>query len=80
MGNAIVSRYPIVGWRTIGVPAIGEDAEDRVILVAEIDVEGTILTVMNSHFGLTNESFYTVLCQNADIFLKKLDISKRNMI
>ena len=58
-GVAIVSRYPIVGKRTVAIPApepaerkYGGYYEDRVLLVAEIDVEGKLLTVINTHYGL----------------------------
>lgn len=58
-GNALVSRYPIRSYRTIsiGVPKekrIGGQNryEDRVLLIAEIEVEGRVLTMLVCHFGL----------------------------
>lgn len=57
-GNALVSRYPIrkVVTYPIAVPkaerTTREYFEDRVLLSADIDVEGKIFTVMSCHFGL----------------------------
>ena len=58
-GNAIVSRYPIRSVRTyaIAIPKSerldgGHYYEDRVLLSAELDVNGTPLTVLACHFGL----------------------------
>ena len=57
-GNAIVSRYPITRTHLhpIGIPkevrAKGFYYEDRVLLEADISVDGEILTVFACHFGL----------------------------
>ncbi len=58
-GNALVSKYPIRGCRMIpvGVPEekriVGQTRyEDRVLLIAEIEVEERVLTMMVCHFGL----------------------------
>ncbi|MBE6547130.1 MAG: hypothetical protein E7668_06825 [Ruminococcaceae bacterium] len=58
-GVAIVSRYPIVGKRTVAIPAPEPPErkytgyyEDRVLLIAEIEIGGRILTVINTHYGL----------------------------
>ncbi len=56
-GNALISKYPIVSVKKIPIPQPVEHKyngyyEDRCLIVAEIDVKGTILTVMVSHFGL----------------------------
>ena len=58
-GNALISRYPIVSHRAIPIPCPdvegrigGRHYEDRVLLVAEIDVGGRIVTVFVCHFGL----------------------------
>ena len=57
-GNALVSRYPI---RTARLQPIetspeerlpGERYENRVLLIAEVEVEDRIFTVMVCHFGL----------------------------
>ena len=57
-GNAIVSRYPIRSVKTYPI-AIPKDArvgkhyyEDRVLLAADIDVNGALLTVFSCHIGL----------------------------
>ena len=57
-GNAIVSRYPIASVRTYPIAIPKEDRvgkyyyEDRVLLAADIDVDGELLTVLVCHFGL----------------------------
>ena len=59
-GNALVSRFPIISMKTF--PIIlpenmkkKERYENRILLVAKLDVNGTILTVMVCHFGLSQE-------------------------
>ena len=59
-GNALLSRFPIVSAKRI--PLVLPDGmrkkeryEDRVLLVAELDVSGKPLTVMACHFGLSDE-------------------------
>lgn len=58
-GNALVSRYPILSTKCVPIHLPVEQRiqgrgryEDRVILCAEILVEGKIFTVMCAHFGL----------------------------
>lgn len=58
-GVAMISRYPIVGWRTVAIPSPKKEErkyngyyEDRVLLIAEIEIDGRILTVINTHYGL----------------------------
>ena len=61
IGNAILSKYPIVSVKKIAVPAPTEEErnpnekswyEDRVLLCVEIDVNGKNISVISSHFGL----------------------------
>ena len=64
-GNALVTRYPIVKKKVVHVAAHTVDPnnpktqierpwyERRALLVAELDVEGKPMTVMVTHFGLT---------------------------
>ena len=61
-GNALLSKYPIVSARCIPLHIPVEQRavekgyyEDRVLLVAEISVDGTVLTVLDSHFGLNGD-------------------------
>ena len=60
-GNAIVSKYPIVSVETypIDLPEKDQDHanwyEPRVVLVARLDVSGKPLTVISTHFGLTDK-------------------------
>lgn len=58
-GNGLISKYPIVSAETIQIPdPIEKEDEEkyyyetRCILKAQIDVEGKILNVLISHFGL----------------------------
>ena len=65
-GNAIISKYPIKSVREIKVMnknqteqlqvINGTTYERRTILIAEIDVNGTIVTVMATHFDLVKSS------------------------
>ena len=59
-GNALITRFPITSVKTfpIVVPDVEkrkERYEDRVLLVATLDVDGKDLTVMVCHFGLSDE-------------------------
>lgn len=57
-GNGLVSRYPIKSVKTVPIQTsfkerpLGKWFEDRVLLIAVLDVEGTEVTVMVCHFGL----------------------------
>lgn len=57
-GNALVSKYPIRTARLVPIETLPNERdpslhyENRVLLVAEIEVEGKPLTVMVCHFGL----------------------------
>ena len=57
-GNALVSRYPIRSVRALPIVTTPEERdteekyEDRVLLIAEIELAGSVLTVMVCHFGL----------------------------
>ena len=61
IGNAVMSRYPILSLETVPVPApVGDERrpdenewyEDRVILCVKLDVEGTPVRFISTHFGL----------------------------
>ncbi len=59
-GNAIVSKYPILNFRTVKVavkeqPVAAGGYEHRVFLIAEVKVDETIFTVICTHFGTTKE-------------------------
>ncbi len=61
-GNAIISKYPILSVREVKVMAPnqteqmqtinGNTYERRVLLIAELDVNGTTVTVISTHFDL----------------------------
>lgn len=61
IGNAILSKYPIISVREIAIPAPTEEErnpnenawyEDRVLLCVEIDYKGRKICVISTHFGL----------------------------
>ncbi|MBQ8295665.1 MAG: endonuclease/exonuclease/phosphatase family protein [Clostridia bacterium] len=61
IGNAILSKYPIINVKKIAVPAPKEEErdpnenswyEDRVLLCVEIDANGKSVLVISTHFGL----------------------------
>lgn len=61
-GVALISKFPIVETRTVPISLpldqrdrVGAYYEDRVLLIAEIDVDGKSLTAMVSHFGCVEE-------------------------
>ena len=57
-GNALVSKYPIKRAWSVPVETTAEERdpalryENRILLMAEIEVEDKLLTVMVCHFGL----------------------------
>ena len=58
IGNAILSKYPIKKVQKVAIPTIPENErtedgwyEERVLLVADIDVSGKIYKVISTHFG-----------------------------
>lgn len=54
-GNAIISRYPMQNVRKIPVDigvGMAEHHEPRVILAADFEIDGKMLTVITTHFGL----------------------------
>lgn len=59
-GNAIISKYPIVNYRTVKValkeqPVAAGGYEHRVFLIAELKIGEEIITVICTHFGTTKE-------------------------
>ena len=57
-GNALVSRYPIRAVRLVPIETTPEERdpalryENRILLIADVEVEDKLLTVMVTHFGL----------------------------
>ena len=59
-GNAIISKYSIVNYRTVKValkeqPVAAGGYEHRVFLIAEVKIGEEIITVICTHFGTTKE-------------------------
>ena len=61
IGNAILSKYPIINVKSIPVPAPAESErnpnetnwyEDRVVLCVEVERDGERFCVISTHFGL----------------------------
>lgn len=78
IGNAILSKYPILNVKRIAVPAPAEHErkpdenkwyEDRVLLCVEIEVDGENIYVIASHFGLNPTEQRRII----EIALKELD-------
>ena len=57
-GNALVSKYPIRSARLVPIETTPEERdpalryENRILLIADVEVEDKLLTVMVTHFGL----------------------------
>ena len=54
-GNAIISRYPITSTRTVKIDVgmgVTDVYEPRIMLIAELDVDGKPLTAIVTHLGL----------------------------
>lgn len=77
-GNCIVSKYPIVSSEVIKVHKFPvnhpddqakEGYEQRALLVAKIDVDGKIITVMTTHFDLKEDARWMML----DAILEQID-------
>ena len=57
-GIALLSKHPIRSFRRIPIATPpeareeGKKYEDRMLMIAEVEINGKIVTVMNSHFGL----------------------------
>ena len=63
-GNALITRYPVSNVRTVPMRIAPENRdpngvarwyEDRVLLIADVDVEGKTVTVIVTHFGLNDD-------------------------
>lgn len=78
IGNAILSRYPIINTRSVIVKKPDEKDraienakgwEDRVVLSCDIDVDGQIIRVIETHFGLNlieQQNIVNVVCKLID--------------
>ena len=76
-GNALVSRFPIRTVKAIPIETLPEERtaephyENRVLLIAELEAEGTVITVTSCHFGLReiekNRAVETVLRETEKI-------------
>jgi len=78
IGNAVLSRYPILEVKSIIVEKPSEEVralengsgwEDRVILIADVDVCGKVIRVIESHFGLNlieQENIVKEVCRVID--------------
>lgn len=72
-GNAIISRYPIKSTKQVMVDVgmgIKNEYEPRIILAAELDVEGKPLTLIVTHFGL-KESERQLAVEKLEMLVKE---------
>ena len=92
-GNALISKYPILSTRKIPlhVPVEqrveGRHYEDRVILIAELDICGKIITVICSHYGLYGDEMQLAIektreavrdCKTPLLFMGDLNFGPRD--
>lgn len=79
-GNAIISKYPILSYRTVELKYIDEPVhngyEHRILLIAEINVDGEILTVISTHFDLKEDARMF----DADALLAELENIKTSVL
>ncbi len=60
-GIALLSKHPIRSFRKIPIETFPEERqegkryENRMLMIVELEINGKIVTVMNSHFGLNKE-------------------------
>ena len=71
-GNMIMSRYPIISAVNVPIPetiaAKGERTyENRAIIKACIDVNGQLINVLVSHYGLSPQERLTAVKQTSDL-------------
>lgn len=50
-GVAVLSRFPILRYRQIDLPPLRLDKVRRVLLLVDLDVDGSPLTVIGTHFS-----------------------------
>lgn len=74
IGNAILSKYPILKFEAVPVPTVPKEEreekgwyEDRVIAVADIDVNGKVIKVLASHFGLIPVELERIVNKSCEI-------------
>ena len=75
IGNAILSKYPIVKTQKVYVPTIpverrDEDGwyEERVLLVADIEINGTVKKIIATHFGCIKKERQIIVDKICKIF------------
>ena len=82
-GNALITKYPIVDMRYVNVAVhtvdptnpktqIADGYEQRSLLIATLDIDGTETTVIVTHFGL-KESERTLAVQKLMLELEDID-------
>lgn len=80
IGNAILSRYPILSVKEVAVPTIPKEKrapdenawyEDRVLLCADIDVNGKNLRVISTHFGLNKSEVVNIVREACTVIDEK---------
>lgn len=64
IGNAILSRFPIREWSNVLLPRAG-GKEQRGLLHAVVDVEGTAISFYSTHFDHSNAGVRTVQARAA---------------
>lgn len=75
IGNSILSRYPILAYSEYNIPTLPKEEqidkslgyEPRVLAVADIDVNGSVLRVVSSHFGLVDFELKSIVKKACEI-------------
>ncbi len=74
IGNAILSKYPILNFEAIPIPTVPKEEreekgwyEDRVLAVADVDVNGKTVKVIASHFGLIPVELERIVSKSCQI-------------
>ena len=83
IGNAILSKFPIKNFETITIPTVPESErekgrwyENRVLAIADVDFNGTIVKVIETHFGLVPIELERIVKKSCEI----IDESKTPVI
>lgn len=74
IGNAILSKYPIVKCEEYHIPTLPENEreedtwyEPRVLLVCDLNVDGQIVRVIPTHFGLVDFELKSIVKKSSEI-------------
>ena len=74
IGNSILSKFPIKSFNTVKIPTVPQEErtgdfwyENRVLDVADIDFNGSIVKVIATHFGLVPIELERIVDKSCEI-------------